>query len=156
MCPTTRSPAKHVLNPGPWSYHHVHCPPSSMSTQNLPAAWSLVYGALTGIVLIWKTAPGSSLVSAWTVALMPMAASAPRTTPQGNQRNWGRSVNQDSERSGNGEGHGGDDVQVVLWLPPGRRSQCSCAQRGGRRCRLGRRRPGYHGQPGDWRGMGRR
>ncbi len=34
-------------------------------------------------VLIWKTAPGSSLVSAWTVAVMPSAARAPRTTPQG-------------------------------------------------------------------------
>ena len=43
-------------------------------------------GAVT--VLIWKTAPGSSLVSAWTVAVMPRAASAPRTIPQGTQRNW--------------------------------------------------------------------
>lgn len=31
---------------------------------------------------------GKSVVSACTVALMPSAASAPRTTPQGNQRNY--------------------------------------------------------------------
>ena len=43
---------------------------------------------LTGMVLIWKTAPGSSLISAWTVATMPRAASAPRTMPQGNDRNY--------------------------------------------------------------------
>lgn len=42
---------------------------------------------LVDIVLIWNTAPGSSFVSAWTVALMPMAARAPRTMPHGNQRN---------------------------------------------------------------------
>lgn len=43
---------------------------------------------LVGTVLIWNTAPGSSLVSAWTVALMPIAASAPLTIPQGNHRNY--------------------------------------------------------------------
>lgn len=89
---------------------HVHCPPSSMSTKNV--ASSLRYGALAGIVLIWKTAPGSSLVSACTVALMPMAASAPRTTPQGNQRNcWGGQSGRGGGRVGGGGGWGG--VQVV-------------------------------------------
>jgi hypothetical protein len=39
------------------------------------------------IDLIWNVAPGSSEVSAWTVALMPMLARAPRIMPQGNQRN---------------------------------------------------------------------
>ena len=34
-------------------------------------------------------APGNSVLSACTVALMPIAASAPRTTPQGNHRNCG-------------------------------------------------------------------
>lgn len=37
-------------------------------------------------VLIWNVAPGRSLVSACTVVLMPKFASAPRITPQGNQR----------------------------------------------------------------------
>jgi hypothetical protein len=48
----------------------------------------IFHGALADTVLIWKTAPGSSVDSAWTVAVMPSAASAPRTMPQGNQRNF--------------------------------------------------------------------
>lgn len=41
-------------------------------------------------LLIWNVALGSSEHSAWTVALIPMLARAPRITPQGNQRNWKR------------------------------------------------------------------
>lgn len=48
------------------------------------------YLGAAGVVLIWKTAPGSSLDSACTVALIPMAARAPRRIPQGNQRNYTR------------------------------------------------------------------
>jgi hypothetical protein len=40
------------------------------------------------ILLIWNVAPGNSLVSACTVALIPMLARAPRIMPQGNQRNY--------------------------------------------------------------------
>jgi hypothetical protein len=43
-------------------------------------------GTLQGLaptVRIWKVAPGSSDVSAWTVATMPMLASAPRMMPAG-------------------------------------------------------------------------
>jgi hypothetical protein len=48
------------------------------------ARW--IYGFGT-IDLIWNVAPGSSEVSAWTVALIPILARAPRIMPHGNQRN---------------------------------------------------------------------
>lgn len=41
---------------------------------------------LVATVLIWKVAPGRSAISACTVALIPMLASAPRMMPHGNQR----------------------------------------------------------------------
>lgn len=54
----------------------------------LSSSSSWAYLGAAGTVLIWKTAAGNSLVSACTVALMPIAARAPRRIPQGNQRNY--------------------------------------------------------------------
>ncbi len=39
--------------------------------------------AFAPAVLIWNVAPGSNVVSAWTVAVIPMLASAPRIRPAG-------------------------------------------------------------------------
>jgi hypothetical protein len=66
-------------------------------------------------LLIWNVAPGSSDVSAWTVALMPMLASAPRMTPQGNQRNCGR--NQHRRPRSRGERGRTGWARATAWPP---------------------------------------
>lgn len=57
------------------------------SPAGLASVSQIVYVPFAGMVLIWNTAPGSSVDSAWTVALIPSAARAPRTMPHGNHRN---------------------------------------------------------------------
>jgi len=62
-------------------------PVFSCSTEALVGS-SKTYQVFVVIDLIWNVAPGNSDVSAFTVALIPMLASAPLIIPHGNQRNY--------------------------------------------------------------------
>lgn len=71
----------------PSSYHIVPYSLSSLAPTIPTYAHAAIHQGFTVIDLIWNVAPGSSDVSACTVAFIPILASAPLITPHGNHRN---------------------------------------------------------------------
>lgn len=101
---------------------------------------SVVYD-LTGIVLIWNTAAGRSVTSAWTVASVPRAASAPFTIPQGNQRNCIPSQQMNIRKDVYRVLVRGVSILAVRVQLLDRRPRCSSVKMGGIRCRSERKPP---------------